>query len=383
MRAFACITLSLAVSLLAAVGTVPLHAQDGADPAGTQDDPPDPAQEYEERFRHGIQALADGRYGEGIADFERCLEIAPVFPQNAICAYNIACGYSKLEEIDEGFAWLERCATMGFGQQANNIAHSAQDADLENCRAETERWQAFVTRMTTINERLAEYAATPAVYVPEALAELEEKPVLVVLHEYGQKKEDVLVGEFKQVADELGMVLVAPAAGYALHESDPAQGMSWWDDVNAYVANTHSYLRKISEAMRYVRDEVGMDRSRVLIAGVGQGAILAFNAAVSSPGLYKGVVSVGYDPRFLELAQSSGPNAGRMGLKVRFVFAQLPEADMDAWVAQNLIARIEPWGLDAGHRLFAQEAPEEGASYQEALVAVLRECLPSAEPSDL
>ena len=383
MRAFLRTSLVLGASLWIVASTTPLHAQEeGGSSSDLEDEVQeamDAAQEYQERFDNGIDALSNGRYQEGIDDFTRCLELAPEFPQNSICAYNVACGYSLMEEIDSAFEWLERSATMGFGQVDGNIEHTGSDGDLANARADAERWAGFQERMSSINETIAAYTAQPAIYVPEAIAELEQKPILLVLHDFGERKEDVVAGDFRAVADQLGMALVVPSGGFAPIESDPANGMSWIDEANGYAQNIFAYQRGISEAMRYVRTEIGMDRRRVLIVGIGQGSILAVNVAVSSPGLYKGVVAVGYNPLFLQLAQGRGPNAGRMGLKARFLYGDIPGQDMESFVQQALLAQVEPWGLDVGHAIFDTEASEGERAYGTAMLAALRECLPVEE----
>ena len=92
-----------------------------------------------------------GKYEQAIAAFEKNVAIA----QNPRSMYNIACGYSRLNQADKSFEWLEKALTAG----AAFIVNLETDNDLENIRKD-----ARFKKMT----ELAEHQKRPCIYLAEA-----------------------------------------------------------------------------------------------------------------------------------------------------------------------------------------------------------------------
>lgn len=81
-----------------------------------------------------------GKYEQAIAAFEKNFAIT----QNPNSIYNIACGYSRMNQTDKAFEWLEKSLNNGIAQFVN----LETDADLENIRKDVR-----FKKMTELAER--------------------------------------------------------------------------------------------------------------------------------------------------------------------------------------------------------------------------------------
>ncbi len=329
-------------------------------PARAQDDA---LADYDRIFREGIEHLTAGRYDEGIAAFHRCLELAP---QNATCAYNIACGHSLKKEAEPGFEWLGKAADWGFGHRDGNIEHAAEkDPDLALLRGDA-RFAEIVERMHAMRAAVAEHVSEAAVYLPRELAEGEQWTVLLVLHERASTKDQVIAGPWRKIADRFGVALVAPSGTVPLG-GWPADGMAWFGVPAEYADDHWKYERPASDAMAAFRKEHGYERGRVFVAGEDEGAAIAFNLAINAPGLYRSVLMV--DGRmFNGLAGDAAPRAAQRGLEARILFdenhgmfefserasTQLKvntlETYLDLWGVPNVVTAYTPDPTDPNQR---------------------------------
>lgn len=294
-------------SLLLLFSLLPFgRAQEGADPQA----------EYQTVFQQGIDALNGKRMDDGIKAFTRCLELQP---ETGVCAYNLACAYSLKNELDPAFEWLGKAVTWGYGNSNENIEHAAtKDTDLDNLRKD-ERFAKLITsmkeRLAAMQEAIAAYTKSPAVYMPAALADAKEVGVLVVLHDAGSTKDAILTSPWKQLADELGLVLVAPS-GMVLAAKTPAEGMAWFSDFEAFQKRYWDAETTIQPALDELAKTKTLDPKRTLIAGEGQGGWIAFNAAVRAPRRFAGVLAMDC-PVMPQLVSTYLANAAT--LKVRLV----------------------------------------------------------------
>jgi len=348
--------------------------------------------EYGEQFNKGIAALTGGRHDEGIASFKRCLEINP---KDATCAYNIACGFSLKKETEAAFEWLGQAVEWGFGngdsrtpdgkRTVPNAEFAQLDSDLDHLKTDP-RWEKAVARMGELRARREElkkkgeeYAATAAVHVPAAALELEEKPLLVVLHDALSTKDEVIAGRWKAIADELGFALVAPS-GKVLVKDKPEEGMAWFDNVQAYVQSAWTFEKPVHDAVSAFRKEHKVDKARVYLAGEGIGGLVALNVAIGSPGLYKGVVALN-GSIVPQLMSQKAPNAGKMGLRAHILVdlagmrADLGKPEEAQKLLEAWNKSLETWGITGGAR--AIEPGEEGKNVQAEILAALRSLAPA------
>jgi predicted esterase len=311
------------------------------------------------------EAITAKRWDDGIAALEKILEITP---KDKGSAYNLACLESLQNRLDKAFAWLEKAVEWGWGQGTrkstiignpkpmSEAEMCAADPDFENMRKDP-RWEPLMKKLAANAELAAaklkkgeEYAAAPAMHVPEAAKALAEKPVLVVVHEAGTTKEQVVAGFWKDVAEELGFVLLAPSGKILIGDTPSAKGMAWYEDVNEYLANggrdAWKFEKTIHEAVSTFKKTDKLDRSRVVLVGDGQmGTLVAFGAGISSPGLYKAVLGV--DGTFAPaLVQPKAAQAGKMGQKASLLLdeqrlaGETPEEKADGAKALETLRKV-------------------------------------------
>jgi len=104
----------------------------------------EPPREGEEWFSRGYQLHSADRYPEAIEAFKRAADLGY---RKATAMYNIACGYSLLNDKDNALAWLQRALDNGF----DGFNLIADDSDLDPLRADS-RFKKIVAGLPAENE---------------------------------------------------------------------------------------------------------------------------------------------------------------------------------------------------------------------------------------
>src|SRR5262245_48000348 len=226
----------VAVALAAAAGSV--HGQ-----ASTLTE--EQVRTYQSTAQKALDAHKAGKYDEAIAGFKACLSLVP---SDWSSAYNVACGYSLKKELDPAVEWLDKAIDLGFGRvniESDELGLAEKtDTDLANMRADA-RFAKAIERMKAGCKALEEYTSKPAVHVPAALNGVAGVPVLIVLHDQGATKDAPVQGFWKEIAEELGLVLIAPSALMPMAD-EPAKGMSWFNDPDLYQKGYWKYEKTIN-----------------------------------------------------------------------------------------------------------------------------------------
>jgi pimeloyl-ACP methyl ester carboxylesterase len=292
-----------------------------------------------------LDAIVAKKYDDGLGFLKQALEVRPKYKGTA---YNLACVYSLKNEVDAAHDWLSTASDWGWGSGRGSIhGQDGQLSEIEMCRADADlanlrkdpRFEALITKMqvnvekrAALNKQIKEFAAKPAVYVPEAVMALAHKPVLVVLHDRGSNKDAVVAGRWKAIADELGFALVAPSATLPVG-MDIAEGLQWFEDIATYQAQPWSLERTIGDSLAAFGKEHPVDKSKVLIAGEGYGGVVASNVAFTLPGTYKGALLV--DSVLVPgLLQNKAANASKVGLKMKLL--------VDAAAIAPMLGSLDP-----------------------------------------
>ncbi|GAV78204.1 hypothetical protein CFOL_v3_21672 [Cephalotus follicularis] len=88
----------------------------------------------EKELREGLQLYKAAKYEEALEKFESVLGSKPDSNEASIASYNVACCYSKLNQIQAGLSALEDAMESGF----EDFKRIRTDPDLANIRASEE-----------------------------------------------------------------------------------------------------------------------------------------------------------------------------------------------------------------------------------------------------
>ena len=88
----------------------------------------------ERELREGLQLYKSGKYDEALEKFESVLGSKPESNEASIASYNVACCYSKLNQIQAGLSALKDALQAGY----EDFKRIRTDPDLENLRKSEE-----------------------------------------------------------------------------------------------------------------------------------------------------------------------------------------------------------------------------------------------------
>lgn len=314
---------------------------------------------YWAAFQEGVTHIQAHRHAEAIRAFERCRAARPREP---IAAYNIACVRARMGDADGAFEALDTAIELGYAYRTAPEEQLRGDTDLAALQDDP-RFAVVLERVRSLADAAAAYASEPLTHVPDGvLASDVPPPLLVVLHAEGETKRSVLEGPWRELADALGMVLLAPSGRFPVG-TDPEDGVRWVDDLERYRARTWYFEKPARDAIAAFRRNERVDPDRIYVAGEGLGGSLAFHVAITSPELVRGVLLVDAAVP-LDLAAELGPSLGSLGLRV----ALLANPDwrprgvpagvaMPDYLTQTL-RQLGDWGLPATLATEAGRTPE-------------------------
>ncbi|KAL2630605.1 hypothetical protein R1flu_015291 [Riccia fluitans] len=87
-------------------------------------------QQREEELNEGLKLYRAGKYEEALVRFESVLGLEPEFRESRVACYNVACCYSKLNQIEAGLSALGDAMENGF----EDYKSIREDPDLANLR---------------------------------------------------------------------------------------------------------------------------------------------------------------------------------------------------------------------------------------------------------
>jgi predicted esterase len=137
----------------------------------------------------------------------------------------------------------------------------------------------------TLPEGVAEYkteGATYLVQLPPEYRHTRPYPVLIVLHQAGEKPRAML-NNWKESAAENGYIVVAPEWQGGLNNN-----YNYSEAEHAVVLNT----------LRDLRRRFNTDEDRVFLFGAGEGGSMAFDVGLGHPDLFAGVLPMGAGPQY-------------------------------------------------------------------------------------
>jgi pimeloyl-ACP methyl ester carboxylesterase len=134
-------------------------------------------------------------------------------------------------------------------------------------------------------EGMAEFNTEGAVYtvkLPPEYRPSRPYPVLIVLHEAGEKPHEMIL-RWAEAAAENGYILLAP---------------EWQVGQNGKYNYSEAEHLTVVNALRDLRRRFNTDEDRVFLFGLGEGGAMAFDVGLGHPDLFAGVLPMGAAPQF-------------------------------------------------------------------------------------
>jgi pimeloyl-ACP methyl ester carboxylesterase len=134
-------------------------------------------------------------------------------------------------------------------------------------------------------ENVAQYQTEGVAYavkLPPEYRHSRPYPVLIVLHEAGEKPSD-MIQRWAEAAAENGYILLAP---------------EWQVSPNGKYTYSEAEHLTVLNALRDLRRRFNTDEDRVFLFGLGEGGAMAFDVGLGHPDLFAGVLPMGAAPQF-------------------------------------------------------------------------------------
>ena len=207
--------------------------------------------------------------------------------------YNVACMYSLVGKKDEAFRYLDRAIELGGF--TNEMAKQMEgDSDLDNIRKDP-RYAELLKRAggggggakpgkKPSEQEGKQVDAEWQVTAPKGLDKSKKAPLIVALHAR-KGNMDTTIDRWKEVAAEMGAVLLTPQGTYRL----AGDQYDWGTNLDSVEENV---MDAIDEAM----EDHQIDKKRVVVVGLGEGASLAWSMALRNPDVFRGAVAIAGKP---------------------------------------------------------------------------------------
>lgn len=314
-------------------------------------------------YVEAVGRIATGDEEAGIRTLEEIAKKYGGDPDLFMLQYNLACGHARLKQVDAALASLAKAVELGYGVDAGQFERLKSDPDLASLRGDP-RYAAVVadaTRRTAeltagLKEMMAPFTWVPP---PPADGKPAKVPLLIVLHPFGAEREAFSRATFLPFAQRHGFALLAPCGEFM---TSPHH-FCWFRGEADFLDRFRLAARRVWFALDEFRNKAPIDRERIYLTGLGQGAALGFALAVRNPQWARGAVLFGggYAPSTLEDWQAQAVRYGRRIALVHgksdevYPFPPLPPFVADL---KKKGLSLELTVLDGGHELAGPDALE-------------------------
>lgn len=216
----------------------------------------------------GMSAYSRGEYHLAIESYKKAFALRP---ENSTIPYNISCSYALLGEKDSALVWLDKALELG-------LYFFSDDEDLASLRGE----QKYKELEAEGARRIAELGARewrPVVDLPETYAAGKKYPAVIGLHGFGSNPEDFSRVLSLAVTDK-GYVFCCPYGP----DIRGLTSFSWGDCGDAQ--------ERIFAALEYLKENYGIDTTRIILLGYSQGGRMAFCTGLKSGATFSGLIMV-------------------------------------------------------------------------------------------
>ena len=215
-------------------------------------------------------------------DYPRFLELTikahELDPTNPTHVYNMACGYALTGNKSEALKCLEESIRLGF-RGSQNVNLMKTDSDLESIRDEERFAQLIKYAETGEAPPVTAASVQLEIFKPDSLEEGGKYPLIVALHGYGRNPARAL-DNWKEAAEKIGAIVIAPQGTQQMSSS-----AFHWGELSDSVPVVVAAVEKAVQ-------ELPVDPDKVILTGFSQGGSLAYEAALSHPELFSGLIPV-------------------------------------------------------------------------------------------
>jgi len=226
-------------------------------------------------------------------DWPQCIELGLEMNRldsgNLSYQYNLACAYARNAEPEKAVAWLAKAAASGF----LIVKLFETDPDLESVRSHAGYEAALHVVKKNRSEDLANLRArfeeeSIMVVLPPEHKEDEPAPLIIALHGRGSRASNI-VREWRDIAAEMGAILIVPQAVY---HSPGSAGFTWMGADTLYsLCDDAEFLVRLT--FEFAVKEYAIDRERVILTGFSEGGFVSQSVAIRPPYLFTGVIPMG------------------------------------------------------------------------------------------
>ena len=238
----------------------------------------------------GQEAYDAQRWDESIGYYNKALALRPI---DCSSWYNLACCEGRKGDASAALSALKKSVEYGWdGPQWMD-----QDPDLANVRANPQYASLRSQAENNHNDGIA-------IYIPSGIRSA--APLVVALHPDGSNGYEY-IAEWKQAADKLGVVIVAPRGPTQI-----ARQVSYgWMSPSNPRALSSAAASTIDAAINRAKRDANIDDSKIILAGVTKGGAAALEQLALQPDRFCGAVTFNADYRPEQedrWAQATGKN---------------------------------------------------------------------------
>ncbi len=238
-----------------------------------------------ETFKHfqlhwakGQKAYAAKQYQEAIAHYEQVCAVLPFEPTSR---FQLACCHAQLNQEAQALAALKEAIAYGWA-----------DVDrLKNADDLKSLWT-NPTFLGLLDEAKKCSEETAVIYAGKGIDPKRPSSAIILLHGLGSGPRSE-VPYWKNVADDLGFILIAPkspikvnAMLYGWHRpgAKDSQAADYYDLPKAKEC--------IEQAIKHAKEKYTLEQERFILAGFSQGGGVALQLLTKNPEKYSGAVAV-------------------------------------------------------------------------------------------
>lgn len=307
---------------------------------------------FMENWTRAEKAREAGDFAAAAESYQKVFEYAKF---EASSRFLLARCLARLGEKDRALAELAKAVEYGWSD-AEAIAST--EPDLESLRGDARIDAVASAAKVCARESVLCYRGSSA-------KPSEHVPLVVVLHGLG----DTPRGHFaywKEVADKLGLVVVAP---YGVTKFGTGMSHAWHrkggreNDLDVRASRA-----AIDRAIRTALEESAVDEERIILAGFSQGGALALRILAEKPGRFAGASAM--CPIYKSLGEGFWRRATRRGqLKVHLIVGKL-----DRWYGAGTQAyeEMKAGGVDVEYILHNKMGHEMPVDYVEQQTEALK-----------